>query len=149
MGAAMAVLDMHGLNIQEAYRAEDQFLTQCLTAKKIGLWAAGLMGMEGAAAESYALDLVLGTLEPGEMDFVRKLQADFQARGIAVSDHRIVVTVAQQMEAAKRFVALRLWSLTSSGEVKWERRQHPRLALPPMTLPPTLQEWRKRHAQKM
>lgn len=54
--------------------------------KLLGLWAAEKLGVEGDAAESYAKDVVVSDFEePGEEDVVRKVKADFDAKGIAIS----------------------------------------------------------------
>ncbi len=58
--------------------------------KLLGLWAAGLMGLTGEAADAYAGDIVKADLaEPGEEDVFRKLRHDFDAKKISVSDHLI------------------------------------------------------------
>ncbi|MFN4057250.1 MAG: DUF1476 domain-containing protein [Roseinatronobacter sp.] len=45
--------------------------------KKLGLWAAGLLGKTGEAAESYAMDVIRADFEEaGHEDVVRKVAAD-------------------------------------------------------------------------
>jgi hypothetical protein len=45
--------------------------------KKLGLWAAGLLGRTGAAADSYAMEVIRADFEEaGHEDLVRKLTAD-------------------------------------------------------------------------
>lgn len=45
--------------------------------KKLGLWAAGLLGKTGADAESYAMEVIRSDFEEaGHEDVVRKLLAD-------------------------------------------------------------------------
>ncbi len=45
--------------------------------RKLGLWAAGLLGKTGEAAESYALEVIRADFEEaGHEDVVRKLKAD-------------------------------------------------------------------------
>ena len=69
--------------------------------KLVGLWAAGEMGLTGAAAEAYAKQVVIADLaEAGDEDVVRKVQADFTAKGIARSDHLIRLKIAECLEAA-------------------------------------------------
>jgi len=80
-------------NSFEAKWAHDEDLRFRTTARRnklLGLWAAGQMGLAGAAAESYAntlLDLeVRGGRDP---DIARKIHEDFAARHVALSDHAI------------------------------------------------------------
>jgi hypothetical protein len=45
--------------------------------KKLGLWAAGLLGKSGEAAEAYAMDVIRADFEEaGHEDVVRKVVAD-------------------------------------------------------------------------
>jgi hypothetical protein len=58
--------------------------------KLLGGWAAGCIGLQGPAAESYT-NLLLDMEVRGapEEDFVRKIHDDFAARNIAYSEHFI------------------------------------------------------------
>jgi hypothetical protein len=60
-------------------------------AKLFGLWAAGVMEVSGAEAESYAMqvsDLVMAG--PAAHDNVlRKVEQDFQAKGLNFTRHRL------------------------------------------------------------
>lgn len=52
--------------------------------KLLGLWAAGLLGRTGAAADAYAREVVVADLaEHGDEDVVRKLAGDLGARADA------------------------------------------------------------------
>lgn len=56
----------------------------------LGLWAAELKGLSGDEAAAYAKEVVWADFEePGEEDVVRKVMADFKARGIAVSEDEL------------------------------------------------------------
>ena len=58
--------------------------------KKLGLWAAQILGLSGEAAEAYAKEVVVADLqEAGDEDVFRKLRGDFDAKGVEVSDHQI------------------------------------------------------------
>ena len=56
----------------------------------LGLWAAGHLGLDGHAAEAYALKLTdpAGHLH-GDADIVKKLAADFAAKSVALDATRI------------------------------------------------------------
>jgi hypothetical protein len=69
---------------------ELQFKATARRNKLFGLWAAGLMGMTGEAAETYAKEVVRADFEePGEDDVFRKVQGDLKKKGVAQSDHQI------------------------------------------------------------
>jgi len=75
-------------------------------ARLIGLWAAERLGIPGAQAEAYAQEVVSADLdEPGHADIIRKLQADFKAKGLDISDHRITKELERQWEVARQQVA--------------------------------------------
>ena len=60
-----------------AHDAEMQFKADARRNKLLGLWAAGLMGLEGAAAESYAKEVVKSDFEEaGHEDVYRKVSGD-------------------------------------------------------------------------
>lgn len=73
--------------------AHDEELRFKVTARRnklLGLWAAGEMGLTGEAAASYAKEIVVADLaETGDEDVVRKILADFSAKGVTRSDHLI------------------------------------------------------------
>ena len=72
---------------------KDQELQFKVTARKnklLGLWAAGLMGKNGADAEAYAKDVVLADFEkPGDSDVIAKLVKDLAAAGKPTDEHAI------------------------------------------------------------
>jgi hypothetical protein len=69
---------------------ELQFKATARRNKLAGLWAAGLMGLNGDAAETYAKEVVKADFEEaGDDDVVRKLVADLKAKNIAQSEHQI------------------------------------------------------------
>lgn len=60
-----------------AHDAEMQFKADARRNKLLGLWAAGLMGLEGAAAEAYAQEVVKSDFEEaGHEDVYRKVSGD-------------------------------------------------------------------------
>lgn len=60
-----------------AHDEEMQFKAQARCNKKLGLWAAELMGKTGEAAEAYAKEVILADFEEsGQEDVVRKVAAD-------------------------------------------------------------------------
>ena len=73
--------------------AHDEELRFKVTARRnklLGLWAAGEMGLSGDTASSYAKDVVVADMaETGDEDVIRKILADFTAKGVTRSDHSI------------------------------------------------------------
>lgn len=70
--------------------------------KLLGLWAAGLMGKSGDEAEAYAKEVVMVDYEEaGEDDVFRKVRKDFDAAGVAQTDHQIRQHMADLMETAR------------------------------------------------
>lgn len=69
--------------------------------RRLGKWAAELLGLSGAAVEDYENALIAADLEEaGEEDIFRKLRRDFDAKGVTQSDHQIRRQMAELLEAA-------------------------------------------------
>ncbi|MFZ3032656.1 MAG: DUF1476 domain-containing protein [Parvibaculum sp.] len=82
--------------------AELQFKVAARRNKLLGLWAAGLMGIEGDAAAEYAKTVVAADLkEVGDEDVFVKIRADFDAKGVEQSDHQIRRTMEELLAKAK------------------------------------------------
>jgi|SRR5579871_4236364 len=88
----------------EAKWAHDEdlrFRTVARRNKLLGLWAAEQFGLTGAAAESYAQELLsLEVHGARDEDIAQKLQDDFTARGIAISSHAISRRMEQLLAEA-------------------------------------------------
>lgn len=85
-----------------AHDAALQFKVAARRNKLLGLWAAGLMGLDAAAAVEYAKSVVVADLaEAGDEDVFRKLRGDFDAKGVEQSDHQIRRTMDELMAEAK------------------------------------------------
>ena len=73
-----------------AHDAALKFKAEARRNKKLGIWAAGLLGLEGEEAEAYAKSVIVADLEEaGDDDVFRKLRKDFDEAGIDQSDHQI------------------------------------------------------------
>lgn len=94
-----------GFERKFAHDEELKFKATARRNKLLGLWAAGLLGKAGDAAEAYAKEVVMADFEEaGHEDVVRKLRRDFDAAGVTVSDQDIRHTMVQTMEEAIRQV---------------------------------------------
>jgi hypothetical protein len=75
---------------QFAHDEELRFKATARRNKLLGLWAADKLGLTGADAEAYAKSVVMADLEePGDHDMFTKIRKDFDAKGVAQSDHQI------------------------------------------------------------
>ncbi|MCX5516075.1 DUF1476 domain-containing protein [Kaistia algarum] len=84
-----------------AHDEELKFRAMARRNKQLGIWAAGLLGKSGDAAEAYASEVVASDFEEaGEEDVFRKLRQDFDAAGVAQSDHQIRRTMDEFLTAA-------------------------------------------------
>jgi len=69
---------------------ELRFKARARRNKMLGLWAAGLIGKTGDAAEAYARDIVMADFEkPGDHDVVHTLMHDLAAAGKPTEEHTI------------------------------------------------------------
>ena len=103
----MATFDDREKSFEQKYK-HDKELDFKVTARRnklLGLWAAGELGITGADADAYAKTVVLADFEkPGEEDVVDKLVADFKAKGIEMSPHRIRKHMADLLPEARKQV---------------------------------------------
>ena len=90
-----------GFERKFAHDEELKFKATARRNKLLGLWAAEKLGLAGDEAQAYAREIVKADLaEPGEEDVFRKVRSDFEAKGIAESDHQIRRMMGELMAAA-------------------------------------------------
>ena len=81
---------------------ETEFKVMARRNKLLGLWAAGLLGKDDAAAEAYAKDVVLADLEEaGDDDVLRKVRGDLEAAGVDRTEAQIREQMAELMPVAR------------------------------------------------
>ena len=86
-----------------AHDEELKFKANARRNKLLGLWASDLMGLSGAEAESYALEVIKADFEePGEEDVYRKVKGDLDAKELDSSEHRVRKAMADLMNEAMR-----------------------------------------------
>ncbi len=94
---------------EEARYAMDQQSQMRVTARRnklLGLWAAGLMGVSGADAETYAKSVVVADLEEaGDGDVIRKVLADLSAAGVNQTEAQIKEELARLLPVAREEIA--------------------------------------------
>ena len=82
---------------------ELRFKANARRNKLLGLWAAGLLGKSGADADAYAQEVVASDLKAaGDQDVFDKVRADFDAAGVAQSDHQLRRTMDELIDEAIR-----------------------------------------------
>jgi hypothetical protein len=92
-----------GFEKQFAHDEELRFKATARRNKLLGRWAAEKQGLSGEAAEAYAKEVVIADFEEaGEDDVFRKIRADFDAKGVKLSDEDIR---AQMIELLGQAVA--------------------------------------------
>ncbi len=98
-----------GFEQKFAHDEELRFKAIARRNKLLGLWAAEKLGLAGAAAESYAKEVVEADFEePGDHDVFRKVRKDFDAKGVAAADaeirqvmNELLARAAAQIQAGK------------------------------------------------
>ena len=82
---------------------EMQFKIVARRNKLLGRWAAGLMGLSEAEAESYASDVIRADFEEaGDEDVIRKLIGDLTSAGVDIDDQRIREAMEHKTVEARR-----------------------------------------------
>jgi hypothetical protein len=100
---AMTTFDKREEGFEKKFAVDEElrFKANARRNKLLGLWAAQKLGLSGAEAEEYAKSIVLADFEePGEDDVFRKIRKDFDAKGVADSDHQIRRTMTELMAKA-------------------------------------------------
>ena len=69
---------------------EQKFKAEARRNRLLGLWAAEKLGITGDAALAYAKEVVAADFEEaGDGDVLRKVLADFTAKGVAITEQAI------------------------------------------------------------
>jgi hypothetical protein len=90
-----------GFERKFAFDEELRFKATARRNKLLGLWAAEKLGKSGADAEAYAREVVIADMaEAGDEDVFRKIRTDFDAAGVAQSDHQIRRSMDELMTTA-------------------------------------------------
>ncbi|MSP51819.1 MAG: DUF1476 domain-containing protein [Alphaproteobacteria bacterium] len=88
-----------------ARSAEAEFKINVRRNKLLGLWVGEHLGLKGAAADTYAKEVIqVDFTEPGSEDVFRKIWADVQAAKVNVSEHQI----RREMDRFKEVAATQL-----------------------------------------
>ena len=89
----------------EAKYRQDQELEFKITARRnklLGEWLAGELGIEDAAVEAYAKDVVIADLdEPGDEDVIRKVMSDIDEENLDITEATIRGKLAELESIAR------------------------------------------------
>src|SRR6266849_4441327 len=83
-----------------AHDEELRFKAIARRNKMLGFWAAEKLGLSGADADAYAREMVMAEYTEGDHDVFKKVRRDFNAKGVAQSDHQIRRTMDELLEQA-------------------------------------------------
>jgi hypothetical protein len=90
-----------GFEKKFALDEEMKFKANVRCNRLVGLWAAKRLGLDDAAADAYAKEIVtIGFEHPGSDSVFTKLRTDFDAHGVVQSDHQIRRTLEEFMLSA-------------------------------------------------
>jgi hypothetical protein len=90
-----------GYESKFAHDEELRFKSTARRNKLLGLWAAEKLGKSGEAADIYAREVIRADMEEaGDEDVFRKIRGDFDAAGVAQSDHQIRRTMQELLAEA-------------------------------------------------
>ena len=91
-----------GFERKFAHDEELRFKAMARRNRLLGQWAAEKLGKSGDEADAYAKEVVMADFEEaGDEDVFRKIRADFDAGGVAQSDHQIRRTMEELMAKAR------------------------------------------------
>ncbi len=83
-----------------AHDEELRFKAIARRNKMLGFWAAEKLGLSGADVDAYAREMVMAEYTEGDHDVFKKVRRDFDAKGVAQSDHQIRRTMDELLEQA-------------------------------------------------
>lgn len=104
----MTAFDDRKKGFESKFAREEKlgFDVEARLSKLYGLWAAEKLGLSGDEAKAYAAEVVNANLdEPGFEDILRKVRADFEAKGVDISDHVMRVELDKWLAEAKKQIS--------------------------------------------
>jgi hypothetical protein len=94
-----------GFESKYKHDQETQFKITARRNKLLGLWAADKMGISGAAAETYAKEVVAADFDkPGDDDVVGKVVKDLGAKGLKLAERDVRVEMERLAAVAREQV---------------------------------------------
>ena len=91
-----------GYEAKFAHDQEQEFKTVARRNRLLGLWAAGLMGLQKQHLEDYAKAVVKSDFDqPGDEDVLRKVFEDLKGAGVPISEADVRRRMDELMAAAR------------------------------------------------
>jgi hypothetical protein len=85
-----------------AHDAELEFKATARRNRLLGLWAGGLMGLEGQHLEDYAAAVVRSEIaNPGDEDVLRKVAKDLSGSGLKTTEDQVRGKMDEMMAVAR------------------------------------------------
>ena len=85
-----------------AHDEELEFKAVARRNRMLGVWAAGLMGLEGDHVDEYAKAVVRSDFEqPGDEDVLRKVFKDLTASGTKITESAVRAKMDEQLAIAR------------------------------------------------
>jgi hypothetical protein len=97
-----------GFESKFAHDSEIRFRAEARRNRLLGQWAAAKLGKGGPEADAYAEELVKTHIDAAASEVLRRIRADFDAAGVAQTDHQI-------QKRMDEFLAVALASLQSGS----------------------------------
>ena len=100
----MSTFDQREESFEKRFVHEEElhFRAEARRNKLLGLWAAEKLGKSGAEAQSYADALVAAEVTPhADETVISRILSDFQAAGVAQSEHQIRRTMDEFLAQAE------------------------------------------------
>lgn len=92
-----------GFEKKFALDEEQEFKAHARRNKALGLWAAGLMGLQNV--DEYVKAVVKSDLElPGDEDVLRKVFEDLKGSGVTISEGEVRMKMAELLAQARESV---------------------------------------------
>jgi hypothetical protein len=102
-GRAMTTFDKREEGFEKKFAQDEELRFKAIARRNrmLGAWAAEKLGLAGADADAYAKAVVDAEFGPGgDGDVFRKIRQDFDAKGVAQSDHQIRRTMDELLAKA-------------------------------------------------
>ena len=91
-----------GYEAKFAHEQDVEFKTSARRNRLLGLWAAGLMGLQKQHLEDYAKAVVKSDFEqPGDDDVLRKVFEDLKGAGVAIGERDVRLKMDELMALAR------------------------------------------------
>ena len=94
-----------GFEKKFALDEEQEFKAHARRNRALGVWAAGLMGLQPPHVEEYAKAVIKSDFElPGDEDVLRKVFEDLKGSGVDVSESAVRMKMAELLAQARESV---------------------------------------------